>query len=142
MLLGVCGIAGSTDDPQGVAARAMCELLRHRGPDDEGIHCDPEAGVSIGTRRLAVMDVSGGHQPLSNEDGSVWVAFNGEIYNHRRLREQLRRRGHRFNTTTDTEVIPHLYEEFGDAFVAALEGMFALALWDSASGRLLLARDR
>ena len=120
----------------------MCALLRHRGPDDEGIHSDSSAGVSIGTRRLAVMDVEGGHQPLCNEDGTVWVAFNGEIYNHRRLREQLRERGHRFTTTTDTEVIPHLYEEFGDAFVDALEGMFALALWDSARGRLLLARDR
>jgi asparagine synthase (glutamine-hydrolysing) len=121
--------------------RNMCALLVHRGPDDEGIYCDP-GGVSIGTRRLAVMDVAGGHQPLCNESGDVWVAFNGEIYNHRRLREQLRERGHRFNTTTDTEVLPHLYEEYGDAFVSSLEGMFALALWDATRGRLLLARDR
>jgi asparagine synthase (glutamine-hydrolysing) len=138
----MCGIAGSTDDRDARAVRAMCALLHHRGPDDEGIHSDPHAGVSIGTRRLAVMDVAGGHQPLSNEDGTVWVAFNGEIYNHRRLREQLLQRGHRFQTTTDTEVIPHLYEEFGDAFVDALEGMFGLALWDSVRRRLVLARDR
>src|SRR5947209_12024463 len=138
----VCGIAGSTQDADGSAVRAMCALLRHRGPDDEGVHTDAAAGVSIGTRRLAVMDVEGGHQPLCNEDGSVWVAFNGEIYNHRRLREQLRERGHSFTTTTDTEVLPHLYEEYGEAFVDALEGMFALALWDSERGRLLLARDR
>jgi asparagine synthase (glutamine-hydrolysing) len=142
MLDRVCGIAGSTDDADARDVRAMCALLRHRGPDDEGIHTDPVAGLSIGTRRLAVMDVAGGHQPLCNEDGTVWVAFNGEIYNHRRLREQLRARGHRFNTTTDTEVIPHLYEEYGDAFVDALEGMFGLALWDSVRGRLVLARDR
>jgi len=138
----MCGIAGSTDDPDARTTRAMCALLRHRGPDDEGTHSDPTTGVSIGTRRLAIMDVAGGHQPLCNEDGTVWVAFNGEIYNHRRLRDRLRERGHRFATTTDTEVIPHLYEEYGDAFVDALEGMFGLALWDSARGRLLLARDR
>ena len=86
----MCGIAGSTEDPEGRDVRAMCALLRHRGPDDEGIHSDAVAGLSIGTRRLAVMDVEGGHQPLSNEDGTVWVAFNGEIYNHRRLRTWLR----------------------------------------------------
>jgi asparagine synthase (glutamine-hydrolysing) len=142
MLDRMCGIAGSTDDPEGHAVRAMCALLRHRGPDDEGIHSDSAAGVAIGTRRLAVMDVEGGHQPLCNEDRTIWVAFNGEIYNHRQLRERLRELGHQFGTTTDTEVIPHLYEEFGDAFLDALEGMFALALWDSARGRLLLARDR
>jgi asparagine synthase (glutamine-hydrolysing) len=120
----------------------MCAQLRHRGPDDEGIHTDASAAVSIGTRRLAIMDVEGGHQPISNEDGTVWVAFNGEIYNHRMLRERLRERGHRFATTSDTEVLPHLYEEYGDALVDALDGMFAFALWDAKRGRLLLARDR
>jgi asparagine synthase (glutamine-hydrolysing) len=137
----MCGIAGSTEDPEGRAVRAMCALLRHRGPDDEGVHADPAAGVAIGTRRLAVMDVEGGHQPLSNEDGSVWVAFNGEIYNHPRLRADLQARGHRFATSADTEVVVHLYEEYGDALVHALEGMFAFALWDEAKRRLLLARD-
>jgi asparagine synthase (glutamine-hydrolysing) len=120
----------------------MCAKLRHRGPDDEGVHSDGTSGVSIGIRRLAVMDVAGGHQPLSNEDGSVWVAFNGEIYNHQRLREDLRAMGHTFATSSDTEVIVHLYEEYGEELVHALEGMFALALWDERRGRLLLARDR
>jgi asparagine synthase (glutamine-hydrolysing) len=138
----VCGIAGSTDDPEGHAVRAMSAKLRHRGPDDEGLYTDPAAGVSIGIRRLAVMDVEGGHQPLSNEDGSIWVSFNGEIYNHRQLREDLRARGHTFRTSSDTEVLVHLYEEYGDALVHALDGMFALALWDERRGRLLLARDR
>jgi asparagine synthase (glutamine-hydrolysing) len=120
----------------------MCAKLRHRGPDDEGVHSDRSTGVSIGIRRLAVMDVAGGHQPLSNEDGSVWVSFNGEIYNHRQLRDELRARGHVFQTSADTEVIVHLYEEYGDALVHALEGMFGLALWDERRGRLLIARDR
>ncbi len=122
--------------------RTMCTTLRHRGPDDEGVHSDPQAGVTIGARRLAVMDLEGGHQPLSNEDGTVWVAFNGEIYNHRKLREDLRRRGHRFSTNGDTEVLVHLYEEYGEAMVHALEGMFAFAVWDRRERRLLLARDR
>jgi asparagine synthase (glutamine-hydrolysing) len=138
----MCGIAGCTDDPDGRAVRAMCTLLRHRGPDDEGVHTDRASGVTIGIRRLSIMDVEGGHQPLCNEDGSVWVAFNGEIYNHPQLREDLRARGHRFATSSDTEVLVHLYEEYGEALVHALEGMFAFALWDERRGRLLLARDR
>ena len=142
MFAQMCGIAGRTDDPEGSAVRAMLARLRHRGPDDEGVHSDRAAGVSIGIRRLAVMDVEGGHQPMSNEDGSVWVSFNGEIYNHGKLREDLRARGHTFSTTADTEVIVHLYEEYGDELVHALEGMFALAIWDERRSRLLLARDR
>ncbi len=138
----MCGIAGATNDPDGRAVRAMASTLRHRGPDDEGLHCDRSSGVSIGARRLAILDLPGGHQPLSNEDGSVWVAFNGEIYNYPRLRKQLQARGHRFATNCDTEVLVHLYEEFGEAMVHALEGMFAFALWDERRGRLLLARDR
>jgi asparagine synthase (glutamine-hydrolysing) len=120
----------------------MAATMRHRGPDDEGLRADPDSGVSIGVRRLSIMDVEGGHQPLGNEDGSVWVAFNGEIYNYARLREDLVARGHRFATSGDTEVLVHLYEEFGDAMVHALEGMFAFALWDERRGRLLVARDR
>jgi asparagine synthase (glutamine-hydrolysing) len=120
----------------------MCATLRHRGPDDEGIHSDAPSGVSIGARRLAIMDIAGGHQPLSNEDGSVWAAFNGEIYNHPKLREELRRRGHSFASSTDTEVLVHLYEEYGEAMVHALEGMFSFAIWDQREQRLLLARDR
>jgi asparagine synthase (glutamine-hydrolysing) len=122
--------------------RTMCAALRHRGPDDEGVHTDSRTGVTIGARRLAIVDIAGGHQPLCNEDGSVWAAFNGEIYNHAQLREDLRRRGHLFSTNTDTEVLVHLYEEYGDALVHALEGMFTFALWDEPQGRLLLARDR
>ncbi len=138
----MCGIAGSTQDPDGRAVRAMCATLRHRGPDDEGVHTDARTGVTIGARRLSIIDIDGGHQPLSNEDGSVWVAFNGEIYNHARLRADLLQRGHRFSTNADTEVLVHLYEEYGEAFVHALEGMFAFALWDARSDCLLLARDR
>ena len=130
MFARVCGIAGSTDDAQGRAVRAMCAVLRHRGPDDEGIHSDPRSGVTIGARRLSIVDLAGGHQPLCNEDGSVWVAFNGEIYNHCKLREDLRRGGHRFSTSADTEVLVHLYEEYGEALVHALEGMFTFAIWD------------
>jgi asparagine synthase (glutamine-hydrolysing) len=138
----MCGIAGSTADPDGRLVRAMCATLRHRGPDDEGVHCDPSSGVTIGARRLAIMDIDGGHQPLCNEDGSVWVAFNGEIYNHPKLREDLRSRGHRFATSGDTEVLVHLYEEYGEAMVHALEGMFTFAVWDQRARRLLIARDR
>jgi asparagine synthase (glutamine-hydrolysing) len=120
----------------------MNRTLTHRGPDDEGLHVDAEAGVALGARRLSIIDVAGGHQPLSNEDGSVWAALNGEIYNHPRLQEELRRRGHALATGTDTEVLVHLYEDYGDALVHALEGMFAFALWDARRGRLLLGRDR
>jgi asparagine synthase (glutamine-hydrolysing) len=138
----MCGIAGSTDDPDGRATATMSAALRHRGPDDHGLHTDTRCGVSIGARRLAIMDVAGGHQPLSNEDGTIWVAFNGEIYNGVELRRQLTERGHRFSTTCDTEVLVHLYEDFGDAMVHALEGMFAFSIWDEKRARLLLARDR
>jgi asparagine synthase (glutamine-hydrolysing) len=120
----------------------MLATLRHRGPDDAGLHTDPSTAATIGVRRLAIVDLMGGHQPLSNEDGSVWVAFNGEIYNHVQLRDDLRARGHRFKTSSDTEVLVHLYEEFGDSMVHALEGMFAFALWDERHARLLLVRDR
>jgi asparagine synthase (glutamine-hydrolysing) len=138
----MCGIAGSTHDPAGRAVRAMCATLRHRGPDDEGVHTDARTGVSVGARRLSVIDVAGGHQPLGNEDGTVWAAFNGEVYNYAKLREDLCRRGHRFATGTDTEVLVHLYEEYGEQMVHALEGMFAFAVWDEREQRLLLARDR
>jgi asparagine synthase (glutamine-hydrolysing) len=138
----MCGIAGSTADPDGRVVRAMCATMRHRGPDDEGVHCDRPSGVTIGARRLSIMDIDGGHQPLCNEDGSVWAAFNGEIYNHVKLREDLRRRGHSFATNGDTEVLVHLYEEYGEAMVHALEGMFTFAIWDQRDGRLLIARDR
>src|SRR5271154_1987561 len=138
----MCGIAGSTADPEGRSVQRMCATLRHRGPDGEGLHTDQRTGVTLGARRLAILDIAGGSQPLANEDGSIWVVFNGEIYNHPRLRDELCARGHRFSTGCDTEVLVHLYEEFGDSMMHALEGMFAFALWDEDRERLLLARDR
>src|SRR6185436_12994900 len=98
----------------------------HRGPDDEGIYVDGPVG--LGMRRLSIIDIAGGHQPISNEDGTVWVVFNGEIYNYRELRPNLEARGHRFATNSDTETIVHLYEEYGPDFVHHLRGMFAIAL--------------
>jgi asparagine synthase (glutamine-hydrolysing) len=138
----MCGICGSTRDPQGEAVAAMNAGLTHRGPDDSGTYTDSDAGVALGARRLSIIDPVGGHQPLSNEDGSVWAVMNGEIYNHPRLLERLRRRGHRLGTACDTEVLVHLYEDFGDALVHALEGMYAFAIWDARRRRLLLGRDR
>jgi len=138
----MCGICGSTDDPEARAVIAMNAAMTHRGPDDEGTHTDAGVGVSIGARRLSVIDVVGGHQPLANEDGTIWAALNGEIYNHPRLQELLRERGHELRTATDTEVLVHLYEEYGTGLVHALEGMFAFAIWDSRERRLLVGRDR
>jgi asparagine synthase (glutamine-hydrolysing) len=120
----------------------MNARLRHRGPDDEGVHVDREVGVALGARRLSIIDVAGGHQPLASEDGAVWAVLNGEIYNHPSLQSQLRDHGHRLATRTDTEVLVHLYEDYGDALVHALEGMYAFAVWDARRRRLLLGRDR
>jgi asparagine synthase (glutamine-hydrolysing) len=120
----------------------MAQSLIHRGPDDGGVHVDPSSGVAIGARRLSIIDIEGGHQPLSNEDGTVWAALNGEIYNYPRLRRQLLGRGHQLTTQCDTEVLVHLYEDFGADLVHALEGMFAFVIWDSRREELVLARDR
>jgi len=140
--LAMCGIAGATNDPSGSTVETMSATLRHRGPDDDGLRTDPRSGVTLGARRLAILDLAGGHQPVANEDDSVWAVFNGEIYNYPQLRRQLLERGHRLKSNCDTEVLVHLYEEFGDAMVHALEGMFAFAIWDQRRQRLLLARDR
>ena len=139
----MCGIAGfflpdGQADP--AVVRAMCDCIRHRGPDDEGFHV--EGGCAIGMRRLSIIDLSTGHQPISNEDGTVWVVFNGEIYNYQPLRRDLIAKGHRFTTNSDTETLIHLYEERGPAGLSDLRGMFAFAIWDSRRRRLLLARDR
>jgi asparagine synthase (glutamine-hydrolysing) len=142
MLRTVCGIAGSTIDPAGSRATAMAAAMVHRGPDDEGVYVDPDCAFSMAARRLSIIDVAGGHQPTGNEDGSVWAVLNGEIYNHAPLRDRLRRRGHSFASQTDTEVLVHLYEEYGESLVHAVEGMYAFAIWDRKGRKLTLARDR
>jgi asparagine synthase (glutamine-hydrolysing) len=139
----MCGIAGRLNveapvDPS--LLHAMCSAIEHRGPDSRGIFHD--GAVGLGIQRLAVIDLESGDQPIFNEDESVVVVLNGEIYNYVELRDELEARGHRFRTRSDTEVIAHLYEERGDACVEALRGMFAFALWDARQRRLLLARDR
>ncbi len=141
----MCGIAGIVQsNPDGALNEAvihqMCEAIIHRGPDDEGILV--KGGVGLGMRRLSIIDLAGGHQPVFNEDKTIWVVYNGEIYNFPELREELLRRGHTFYTHTDTEVIVHLYEEMGADCVTKLRGMFALALYDERRRKLLLARDR
>jgi asparagine synthase (glutamine-hydrolysing) len=141
----MCGIAGIVhrDGSRPVSefpVRAMCDAIRHRGPDDEGIWV--EGRVGLGMRRLSIIDLAGGHQPIANEDGSKTIVFNGEIYNYIELRRALIAKGHKFATRSDTETIVHLYEERGPAAVESLRGMFAFALWDSSRQELLLARDR
>ncbi len=138
----MCGICGSTDDDRGHAVGRMNDRMVARGPDDDGVYIDPESRIALGARRLSILDVDGGHQPLSNEDRTVWAVLNGEIYNYPALRDRLLARGHELTTGTDTEVLVHLYEDFGDELVHALEGMFAFAVWDAKRCRLLLARDR
>ena len=139
----MCGIAGVVTrggTPPRELIGAMCDVMRHRGPDGDGVHVEP--GIGLGMRRLAVLDLVTGDQPVTNESGTVHAVFNGEIYNYRELRAELAARGHRFRGTGDSEVIPRLYEEHGLAFLSRLNGMFAIALWDSELKRLLLARDR
>ena len=138
-IFGICGNQAAGAESLNVL-RAMGEALIHRGPDEGGIHCEP--GVALGMRRLSIIDLKTGHQPLANEDRSVWVVFNGEIYNYRELTANLLARGHRFATASDTETLVHLYEEYGADCVRHLRGMFAFALWDARSRTLLLARDR
>jgi len=140
----MCGISGILNMDGGPApcgvVELMAEALRHRGPDDEGYFT--EGPVALGFRRLSIIDLSGGHQPMANEDDSVHVVFNGEIYNFQELRRQLELAGHRFRTDSDTEVIVHGYEEWGEDMVIRLNGMFAFAVWDAGRMKLLLARDR
>ena len=140
----MCGIAGIVRWNQRPVReheiRAMCGAMIHRGPDDEGIYLGD--GVAIGMRRLSIIDLDNGHQPVSNEDGSVWIVFNGEIYNYQELRRRLIARGHAFRTNSDTETIVHLYEEYGAGCVDHLRGMFGFAIWDTKKREMLLARDR
>jgi asparagine synthase (glutamine-hydrolysing) len=141
----MCGICGKLEferEKQVSASlvKQMADAIRHRGPDDEGFYVSGQIG--LGFRRLSIIDLAGGHQPLSNETGTVWIVFNGEIYNYQSLREELLAKGHVFNTNSDTEVIVHLYEEDGVECVQKLRGMFAFAIWDSSDSTLFLARDR
>jgi asparagine synthase (glutamine-hydrolysing) len=139
----MCGIAGFVlreGRAEASAVRAMCDQIRHRGPDDEGIYID--RGCGIGMRRLSIIDLSTGHQPISNEDGSAWVVFNGEIYNYQSLRDSLISDGHRFTTHSDTETIVHLHEQYGIDGIPQLRGMFAYAIWDARQRQMLLVRDR
>lgn len=139
---GMCGIFGmhAAGGVTGESLERMGSALIHRGPDDAGFYL--KGPIGIGNRRLSIIDLAGGHQPIANEDRTLWIVFNGEIYNHRRLRTELERRGHRFHTATDTEVIVHLYEDEGLECVRHLDGMFAFAIWDEPRMRLCLARDR
>ena len=140
----MCGIAGFVDrsEPDASAAlRRMLDRIRHRGPDGEGTHFETQHGLAFGMRRLSIIDIGGGSQPIWNEDGSIGVVFNGEIYNYVELRRELQAGGHRFRTHSDTEVLVHLYEESGSAMTKRLRGMFAFCIFDRARGKLLIARD-
>jgi asparagine synthase (glutamine-hydrolysing) len=146
----MCGIAGFVErrsaaepfspDQQLALVRRMCDVIRHRGPDDEGVFTDE--GVALGMRRLSIIDLATGRQPIHNEDATIWIVFNGEIYNFRELRRELEALGHRFSTSTDTEAIVHAYEQWGDAAIGRLRGMFGLAIWNARTRTLLAARDR
>jgi asparagine synthase (glutamine-hydrolysing) len=136
----VCGIYGAVGPASDTVSERMGAALAHRGPDGDGTRT--ASGATLGCRRLAIIDVAGGAQPLSNEAGDILAVCNGEIYNHATLRERLVARGHRFRTHSDAEVLPHLYEEHGPDLVSELEGMFAFAIWDTRARRLVLARDR
>jgi asparagine synthase (glutamine-hydrolysing) len=141
----MCGIAGVIQFGRDARVdidtiRQMCTVMSHRGPDDDGFYVSGPVG--LGMRRLSIVDLARGHQPISNEDETAWIVFNGEIYNHAALREQLQARGHRYRTNSDTETIIHLYEEYGRDCVRHLRGMFAFAIWDIKNRRLFIARDR
>ena len=141
-MCGICGVLSFTPDAtlEHATLKRMNDSIRHRGPDDEGYYRDAQASLAM--RRLSIIDLNTGQQPISNESGDVWVVYNGEIYNFKDIRVGLERRGHIFKTQTDTEVIVHAYEEYGDDCVQHFNGMFAIALWDLRNRKLFLARDR
>ncbi len=141
-MCGICGVfdPNSSAKPDRAVLETMSRSIAHRGPDDDGSFLD--AGIGLAARRLSIIDVEGGHQPIGNEDGSLWIVFNGEIYNHESLRFLLSKLGHRFRTRADTEVVVHAYAEFGPDAVRYLNGMFAFAIWDAKARKLFLARDR
>ncbi|MES0362053.1 MAG: asparagine synthase (glutamine-hydrolyzing), partial [Anaerolineales bacterium] len=140
-MCGICGVVNAGNDSlidKGILHQ-MCQTIYHRGPDDDGFYFDQQAG--LGMRRLSIIDLVSGDQPVSNEDETVWVVFNGEIYNYKSLHADFVGKGHRFKTKSDTEVIVHAYEEYGERCPEYFNGMFAFALWDVPRRRLLLARD-
>src|SRR6266567_5216130 len=137
-MCGICGVAGGEPARGRELVQRMCGSMVHRGPDDEGVVL--AGGVTLGMRRLSIIDLAGGHQPMHNEDSTIWVVQNGEIYNHLELREQLSVAGHIFATQSDTEVLVHGYEQWGEGLVERLNGMFAFALLDRPRGLLVLAR--
>src|SRR5215217_8536007 len=142
-MCGINGIALSTQSRRRVdpaVVKRMRDVITHRGPDDEGIYVDERVG--LGHRRLSIVDVASGHQPMTNEDGSLYITYNGEVYNHADYREDLEARGHVYHTHCDTETILHLYEEHGHSCVNYLRGMFAFAIWDRKKKELFIARDR
>ena len=143
-MCGICGVIQIGGEPRHVLADGvldqMTDAMAHRGPNDRGTHVSP--GAAIGARRLSIVDVEGGHQPFSNEDGTIWAVQNGELYNHASIRDDLRRRGHRFASRCDTEILPHLYEQYGPMFAEQLRGMFGIAVWDQVRRRGVIARDR
>ncbi|MBI3399384.1 MAG: asparagine synthetase B [Deltaproteobacteria bacterium] len=137
-MCGICGFTGKSDE---VVLNKMTDSIFHRGPDEDGSYSDGD--VNLGIRRLSIIDVTTGHQPIHNEDESIWTVFNGEIYNFQELRKWLKEKGHRFYTDhSDTEVIVHLYEEYGNEFAHKINGMFAIVLWDKREKKLILIRDR
>jgi asparagine synthase (glutamine-hydrolysing) len=141
-MCGICGVVNSQplDPVDREALASMNRRIAHRGPDDEGFYVGP--GIGLAMRRLSIIDLATGHQPISNEDGTLWIVYNGEIYNHAQLRRELEERGHQYRTQSDTETILHLYEEYGRGSVSRLRGMFAFAIWDERRRRLFAARDR
>lgn len=136
-LCGICGIVGISDKE---LIKKMCDVIEHRGPDDHGYFIDDD--VCLGNRRLSIIDIAEGHQPIHNEDESIWITFNGEIYNFLELKKELEKKGHKFYTNCDTEAIVHCYEEYGDECPKKLRGMFGFAIWDKNKNKLFLARDR
>src|SRR5258705_7956493 len=141
----MCGIAGIVavdrlDEHAPARAMRMRAIITHRGPDEAGLYYDAKAALAH--RRLSIVDLSTGQQPLSNEDGTVWVVFNGEIYNHAEVRKELEAHGHTYRTRSDTETIVHAYERWGEECVHRFRGMFAFAIWDAPKRRLVLVRDR
>src|SRR5450432_3218717 len=141
-MCGICGILkfAAADSVDPALVEVMTESISHRGPDDFGYYV--QGRVGLGHRRLSIIDLAGGRQPMSNEDGSIVVVFNGEIYNYQDIRKDLMRHGHQFKTRSDTETIVHAYEEYGDDCVQKFRGMFVFALWDQRRERLLIVRDR